>query len=42
MDRRELLEAALQHLSTVIILLTAAGEDRLLSTLGNSRLVGFL
>jgi hypothetical protein len=27
MDRRELLEAAFQH--TAIILLTAAGEDRL-------------
>jgi len=29
MDRRELLEAAFQHLGTAIILLTAAGEDRL-------------
>ena len=29
MDRRELLEAASQHLGTAIILLTAAGEDRL-------------
>ena len=29
MDRRELLEAASQHLATAIILLTAAGEDRL-------------
>jgi hypothetical protein len=29
MNRKELLEAASQHLSTAIILLTAAGEDRL-------------
>ena len=29
MNRRELLEAASQHLGTAIILLTAAGEDRL-------------
>jgi hypothetical protein len=29
MNREELLEAASQHLSRAIILLTAAGEDRL-------------
>ena len=29
MNRKELLEAASQHLSTAIILLTVAGEDRL-------------
>jgi hypothetical protein len=29
MNRRELLEAASQHLNTAIILMTAAGEDRL-------------
>ena len=29
MDRAELLAAASEHLSTAIILLTAAGEDRL-------------
>jgi len=29
MDRRALLDAALQHLHRAVILLTAAGEDRL-------------
>jgi hypothetical protein len=29
MSREELLEAASQHLSTAVILLTVAGEDRL-------------
>jgi hypothetical protein len=40
MNRKQLLEAASQHLSTAIILLTAAGEDRL--ALDVEEIVGWL